>query len=130
MKGVTAKTHGIGVSVEHKYREEYSNADKGLFIFSYHITIENTTQETIQLISRHWYIADSIGVTREVKGDGVVGEQPILEPGQVHSYESACDLRSELGEMHGTYRMKSLTTGRTFIVNIPTFKMAVPYKLN
>lgn len=127
---VSAKTRGIVVSVEQRYREEYSNAERNLYIFSYHITIENTTENSIQLISRHWYIVDSLGTKREVKGEGVVGEQPVIESHSSHSYESACDLRSEMGEMHGTYLMKDLVTGRSFKVNIPSFHMAVPYLLN
>ena len=127
---VSAKTRGVVVSVEQKYREEYSNVERHLFIFSYHITIENTTENPIQLISRHWYIIDSVGTKREVKGEGVVGEQPVIEPNSSHAYESACDLRAEMGEMHGTYLMKDLITGRSFKVNIPSFQMAVPYKLN
>lgn len=126
----SAITRGIVVSVEQRYREEYSNAERNIFIFSYQISIKNTTENAVQLISRHWYIVDSLGTKREVKGEGVVGEQPIIQPQSTHSYESACDLRSEMGEMHGTYLMKNLDTGRSFKVNIPSFSMAVPYSLN
>jgi len=127
---VSSITHGIKVSVESTYRPDYSNPDQQLFIFSYHIVIENKSAEPVQLIKRHWYINDSLGNKREVKGDGVVGQQPIIEPNNNHAYESACDLRCEFGHMYGVYIMKNLLTGKTIRVNIPKFQMAVPYKLN
>ena len=127
---VSSITNGIKVSVESSFRPDYSNPEQQLFIFSYHIIIENKSEDPVQLIKRHWYINDSLGNKREVKGDGVIGQQPIIEPGKRHAYESACDLRCEFGHMYGIYIMKNLKTSKTLQVNIPKFEMAVPYKLN
>ena len=127
---VTAITNGIKVCVETNYQAEYSSPGQSHYVFTYRITIENNGDYTIKLHRRHWYIHDANNELREVEGDGVVGQQPILEPGQKHQYVSGCNLRSGFGKMYGTYIMEKVVDGREFKVNIPEFNMIVPYLLN
>jgi len=127
---VFAVTEGVSVSAEVLYRPEYSRPNNQEFIFTYNITIENNSKYTLQLVSRHWKIFDSNNFKREVKGEGVVGMQPILEPRQTHSYTSACNLNSEFGRMSGTYTMIRIVDDREFIIKIPSFTLEVPFKLN
>ncbi len=130
MVSVSAITEGIIVSAEVQYRPEYSHPSNQEYIFTYHITIENCSKYTIQLLSRHWYIFEMSNIRREVNGEGVVGQQPIIEPGQSHQYTSACNLNSTFGNMHGTYTMLRVSDDRLFEVKIPIFAMEVPFKLN
>ncbi|MBL0049886.1 MAG: Co2+/Mg2+ efflux protein ApaG [Bacteroidetes bacterium] len=127
---VTEITKGIRISVNTRYQEEFSSPDNLHFIFSYHIIIENQNEFAVQLLRRHWYIFDSSGEQSEVEGEGVVGEQPVLQPGQIYEYESACNLNTDLGKMHGTYTMVRQSDGAYFEVLIPEFQLIVPYKLN
>ncbi len=126
----TQITQGVKVSVEAEYQSEYSNPAKQHFVFTYRITIENNSQYTIQLLRRQWFIHDATHEQREVEGEGVVGQQPVLEPGENHQYVSGCNLRSGIGKMYGNYLMERVVDGRQFRVNIPQFTMFVPYKLN
>ena len=100
------------------------------FFFAYKIIIENNSEFTVKLLRRHWYIYDSNAVVREVEGEGVVGQQPVLEPGESHEYVSGCNLKTGIGKMRGTYTMERLVDGSLFTVNIPEFVLIVPYKLN
>lgn len=118
------------VSVETEFQPEYSNPAQHHFVFTYRITIENKSDKTIQLLSRYWTIYDSTYPIRQVEGEGVVGKQPILEPGQQHQYVSGCNLRSGMGKMMGYYTMEKIIDGQQFVVNIPQFTMIVPFKLN
>lgn len=127
---ITQSTSGINISVESIYQPEYSNADNMHFMFAYRITIENTSDFTAQLISRHWEIFDSIGEHKQVDGEGVVGEQPILEPGASHQYVSGCNLKSELGYMEGHYTMIREIDDHIFHVEIPRFNLIADYRLN
>lgn len=127
---ITATTAGIKITVESTYQAEYSNADNMHYMFAYRITIENISNYTVQLISRHWEIFDSIGSHQQIDGEGVVGEQPILEPGQSHQYISGCNLKSEIGYMEGYYTMLRIIDGIFFEVDIPKFQLIAPYKLN
>ncbi len=120
----------VKVSVETEYQPEYSNPAQHHFVFTYRITIENKSDKTIQLKTRHWEIIDATYPNREVEGEGVVGKQPILEPGQSHQYVSGCNLRSGIGKMKGHYSMEKLIDGKQFDVIIPEFTMVVPIKLN
>jgi ApaG protein len=79
---------------------------------------------------RHWYIFDTIGTVREVEGEGVVGLQPVLEPGEVHEYVSGCNLKSTIGKMIGNYTMERIMDGKSFKVDIPEFTMMVPHLMN
>ncbi|HRD56392.1 MAG TPA: Co2+/Mg2+ efflux protein ApaG [Ferruginibacter sp.] len=123
-------TEGIIVSVETSYQPELSNPLLNEFMFAYRVTIENNNNFPVQLLSRHWFIFDSTGSMREVEGEGVVGVQPIIEPGEYYQYSSGCNLKSEMGRMHGTYLIKNIRTNRSFKVAIPAFEMEVPFKLN
>ena len=127
---VTEITEGVKVIVETEYQPEYSSPSQFHFVFTYRITIENGSENTIQLLRRQWYIHDANNIIREVEGEGVVGQQPILEPGQYHQYVSGCNLKSGMGKMYGHYVMERLVDGSRFKVTIPQFTMIVPYKLN
>ncbi|MDF7819613.1 Co2+/Mg2+ efflux protein ApaG [Runella sp. MFBS21] len=126
----SAITEGVRVSVLTQYQPEYSSPMQAHFVFTYRITIENHSEHTIQLLRRHWFIHDSNGTMREVEGEGVVGQQPILEPGEVHEYVSGCNLRTSIGKMAGTYLMERVMDGKQFRVTIPEFMMITPYRLN
>jgi ApaG protein len=123
-------TEGVAISVEVFYEASYSNTVNNEFMFAYKISIENKNVFPIKLLSRHWYIFDSNGTKREVAGDGVVGEQPIINPNQKYEYISGCNLKSEMGTMHGTYLFENLFNKKTFETIIPNFEMFVPHKLN
>lgn len=127
---VTKITDGVKISVETVYQPEYSNPANNHFMFAYKITIENLTDYTVQLMRRHWYIFDSNGTHREVEGEGVVGQQPVIDPGESHEYVSGCNLTTEMGTMKGTYGMTRLVDGTQFEVNIPEFQLISPYRLN
>jgi ApaG protein len=126
----TAITNDIKVSVEVIYQSEYSKPFKNEFVFAYRVSIENLGQIPVQLLRRHWYIWDSIGHNREVEGEGVVGFQPVIEAGDSYQYISGSPLISEMGTMKGYYTMKRLDNDTEFLVNIPLFKMIVPFKNN
>jgi ApaG protein len=123
-------TEGVKVSVETTYQPEYSNPANEHFMFAYKVMIENLTEYSVQLLSRHWNIFDSNGTKREVEGEGVVGLQPIIEPGQFHEYVSGCNLKTDMGTMQGTYQMKRLVDNELFDVKIPEFNLVAPFKLN
>jgi ApaG protein len=123
-------TAGVKVSVECFYQPDYSNPSNGEFMFAYRITIENGNPYAIKLMRRHWHIFDSNMQRREVEGEGVVGVQPVIQPSEIYQYVSGCNLRTEMGKMHGTYEMIDLDSQRTFTVNIPEFVMIAPLKLN
>lgn len=130
MNLITKITEGIEVSVDTHYEEGQSKPAENLYLFSYKITIENRTSDKVQLLRRYWQIFDSNGEYREVEGPGVVGEQPILLPGDKFSYESFCNLKTDIGKMKGTYTFERLKDRKMFIAEIPEFKMIVPSKLN
>jgi ApaG protein len=127
---VSKISEGIEISVETFYQPDYSNPVSGEYMFAYRITIENHNNFPVKLHRRHWYIIDSNGNNREVEGEGVVGVQPTLQPGERYQYVSGCNLRSEMGKMHGTYLMENLNNKTSFDVNIPVFEMIVPFKMN
>lgn len=121
---------GIEVSIETFYQPDYSNPLNREFMFAYRITLHNHNPFTVQLHRRHWFIIDSNGTTREVEGEGVVGVQPTLQPGEKYQYVSGCNLQTEMGKMYGTYLMENLENKTYFEVNIPEFEMEAPFKLN
>ena len=127
---ITEISEGVTVSVETFYQPEHSNPVNELFLFTYRITLENNNTFPIQLLRRHWYIFDSNADRREVEGEGVIGEQPIINPSTKYQYVSACDLNSEMGRMHGKYYMENCHNKKRFSINIPAFEMIVPFKLN
>jgi len=127
---VSLISEGVEVSVETFYQQDYSNPMQSEYMFAYRIAIENHNSFPVKLHRRHWYIFDSTGSTREVEGEGVVGVQPVLSPGEKYQYVSGCNLRTEMGRMHGTYQMENLNNKQFFDVNIPAFEMFVPFKNN
>ncbi len=127
---VTEITDGVKVSVETIYQPEYSNPANEHFMFAYRVNIENLSEYTVQLMRRHWDIFDSNGTRREVDGEGVVGEQPVIEPGDMHEYVSGCNLKTDMGSMKGRYEMKRVVDGEVFDVSIPEFFLIAPFKLN
>jgi ApaG protein len=127
---VTEITRGIKVVVETEYQPSYSSPSQYHYVFTYKITIENQSEFTIQLKRRHWHIHDAGFTVREVEGEGVVGQQPVLEPGDAHQYVSGCNLKSGLGKMVGTYQMERVVDGAIFQVNVPEFVMVAPLRLN
>ena len=130
MAMVTRITKGIRISVTTRYQELYSRPEAKQFFFSYRIRIENTSDTEVQLLRRHWFIFDSAAPSQEVEGEGVVGQQPILLPGQTYEYESASNLTSEIGSVHGTYLFVKTQTGENFKVTIPRFELVLPFRLN
>ena len=120
-------TRSIKVRVEPVFLEEQSIPEQNIFVWAYHVEIENIGPEKVQLINRHWKITDSLGRTQEVRGIGVVGEQPVLNPGQKFSYTSGTPLSTPSGVMFGTYEMED-TTGHLFDVVIPAFSLDSPHE--
>jgi ApaG protein len=127
---VTEITQGIKVTVETEYQPAYSSPVQFHYVFTYRVTIENQSEFTIQLLRRHWHIHDAGSSKREVEGEGVVGQQPILEPGENHQYISGCNLKSGMGKMNGTYLIERIVDGKRFQIAIPEFTMVVPFKMN
>lgn len=126
----TGVTDNILVNALPKYEEKHSSPLNQRYIFSYKIEIHNSGSSPVQLLSRHWYIFDSNGHYSEVKGEGVIGQQPIIEAGDSHEYESYSSLKSDMGMMWGTYLMKKIESGKLFEVEIPEFQLLTPYRLN
>ncbi len=127
---VTEITQGVKVSIVTEYQPVYSSPSQYHYVFTYRVYIENQSENTVQLLRRHWFIYDAGSRIREVEGEGVVGQQPVLEPGQKHEYVSGCNLKSGMGKMKGTYLMERIVDGQRFEVTIPEFSLIVPFKLN
>ena len=127
---ITGLTCGVKISVECLYRKDLSNISNSMFFFNYRIVIENLNDYSIQLISRYWFIFDSLNPAKEITGEGVVGEQPILQPGQKHVYVSGCDINSEIGFMRGYYVFNRLDTKDSFRVAVPKFELFAKMKMN
>lgn len=123
-------TEGVSITVETFYQPAQSNPVGSEFLFAYRITIENLSDVPVKLLRRHWFINDSNGSLREVEGEGVVGQQPIIESGQSYQYVSAANLRSEIGKMYGTYQMENMYNKKLITVHIPEFQLIAPSKLN
>lgn len=123
-------THGIQISEQTRYDAPQSSPKSNHYFFVYEVTITNKSEYTVKLLSRHWDIIDGHGQTREVNGEGVVGETPSLEPGETYSYNSGCDFSTEIGKMSGYYTMLKLVDKTEFKVQIPEFIMVLPAKLN
>ena len=122
-------TEGVQVQVESFYIDSHSIPEEDLYVFAYRIRLKNLSQRTVQLLRRHWIITDSNGKTEEVKGEGVVGEQPVLDPGEEFEYTSGSHLKTEMGTMHGSYQMVN-NQGESLEVEIPCFTLSVPGILN
>jgi ApaG protein len=120
---VTAITDGIKVTVEASYQAEFSSPNQQHFVFIYKVTISNENSATVQLLRRKWEIHDAGEQFKVVEGDGVVGQQPVMESGTVHQYVSGCNLRSGLGKMRGKYFMERIMDGQIIEVTIPEFQL-------
>lgn len=126
----TLITEGIQVSVTAHFQLQHSNPAQRRFVHSYEVTIENKSEYTVQLLRRHWIIKDGFTNVREVEGEGVIGEQPVLQPGQKHCYTSWTPLPTELGSMGGTYLMQRMSDKHKFRVRVPQFSLVADYMLN
>jgi ApaG protein len=122
-------TRGVRVQVQSVFVPERSAPREGHYFFAYRVRISNEGEETVQLVSREWVITDAEGRVESVNGPGVVGEQPLLAPGEAFEYTSFCPLPTAIGSMHGRYRMVS-ASGESFDAVIAPFPLAVPTALN
>ena len=129
MSGSNAQQYQIRVRVTTDYMKEQSEPDNGRYIFAYHIILENTGTISARLLSRHWLITDGNQQLQEVAGDGIIGQQPLLVPGQKYAYSSACMLKTSVGSMHGSYQMQA-DDGHAFDALIPVFTLSVPGALH
>lgn len=124
-----ALTHGIRVRVQAVYSDEHSQPTQLSWFFLYTVSVSNESDETVQLISRHWVITDATNSVEEVRGLGVVGKQPVLAPGESFEYTSGCPLRTPFGTMQGTYQMVT-QDGQRFEVKIARFTLSGPYTVH
>lgn len=123
--GDSAATDGITIRVAPNFLEAQSQVDARRWFWSYHVRIESRRAAPVQLLTRHWKITDAAGVVNYVDGDGVVGEQPVIEPGGAHDYVSGCPLPTSSGHMEGHFRFIS-ADGSTFLAEIPRFELRAP----
>ena len=124
-----AVTRGVRVHVVCRYSREQSRPEQNRWFFIYTVTISNEGGQTVQLLTRHWIIENADGKVEEVKGDGVVGEQPILATGEAFEYSSGCHLSTPFGSMRGTYQML-VDDGATFDATIAPFTLSEPYTVH
>ena len=127
---VSQITRGIKISVMTSFEGTYFKNYKIHFAFSYEITIENHSKDSVQLNTRHWEIFDALNDKEIVDGEGVVGKRPVIKPDEKYTYTSGCLLTSPLGAMSGYFSMINFTSTKTFKVIIPTFKLSAPFALN
>ena len=121
------ETAGLIVRVEPTYLAHESDPAAPRFVWAYAIEIENRTERSVQLLSRYWRITDETGITQEVRGAGVVGEQPMIEPGETYSYQSACPLITPAGVMVGAYTMRDAQSDVQFDIGVPAFALECPH---
>jgi len=126
-RGYTATTDGIAVSVKPIFLEDQSSPTDNHYVWAYRVRIENRGAATVQLRNRHWVITDALGRIQEVRGAGVVGEQPVLKPGESFEYTSGTPLPTPSGIMEGTYQMER-ENGERFDVTIPAFSLDSPHQ--
>ncbi|PWU04902.1 MAG: Co2+/Mg2+ efflux protein ApaG [Terriglobia bacterium] len=124
-----AVTHSIRVEVLSRHAPDHSLPSKGEWVFQYTVRITNQSSETVQLLSRHWIITDALDHTHEVRGAGVVGEQPVLAPGESFQYSSWCPLKTPTGSMRGTYQM-ARPDGTQFDIEIAPFALKAKYTVH
>ena len=127
---VSQITRGIKISVLTSFEGTYFKNYKIHFAFSYEITIENQSKDSVQLMSRHWEIFDSLNDSEIVDGEGIIGKKPVLKPGELHTYKSGCLLSSPYGSMKGNFSMINFTSTRNFKVIVPSFRLCAPFALN
>lgn len=122
---MNTSNYEIEITVETSYVSEQSQPEQDRYVFAYHVTITNVGIQAAQLISRHWIITDATGHIEEVKGEGVIGEQPYLQPGESFKYTSAAMIATPVGTMHGSYRMRAADE-HEFDAPIAAFRLSVP----
>ncbi len=127
-RGFHATTASIGVDVSVFYLADQSRPEAGHFVWAYRVTIRNGSSQTVQLLRRTWHITDAHGRVRHVHGKGVIGEQPVLEPGERFEYSSGTPLPTPSGFMSGLYHMLRLQTDELFDIEIPTFSLDSPHQ--
>ena len=127
---VSKISEGVEVSIETFYQKDYSNPLQNEYMFAYRITIENHNSFPVKLLKRYWEVFDSNSEHRIVEGEGVVGQTPILAPGKKYVYSSGCMLKGTIGAMNGFYTMANFSNNTFFKVQIPTFKLIVPFAVN
>lgn len=120
---VSAITKGIQVSVESTYQPDFSNPQQHHYVFTYKVRIDNKSNHTVQLLRRRWEIFDATENRKIIEGEGVVGQQPILESGESHTYVSGCNLKSGMGKMLGSFTFEKLRDGQLWEVAIPEFQL-------
>jgi len=123
-------TKGIKISITTNFEGNRHQHSKVYYVFSYSITIENQSSDTVQLLNRHWNIFDSLNNIEVVEGEGVVGKKPMLKPKENYTYSSYCFLLSPIGSMNGYYQMINFSTSEKFQVKIPTFQLMIPATFN
>jgi len=123
-------TRSISIRVIARYEADASSPEQQKYVYSYQVTIENKGLDAVQLLDRHWIIVDADNLTREVKGPGVIGLQPVIEPGENHMYNSWSVIRTPIGKMTGYYGMYNMQTGESFQVKIPSFKLIADFVYN
>ena len=123
MTAYSATTRGIRVSVQPVFLEDQSEPDRGRYVWAYRVQIENAGRETVQLLRRTWRITDAHGRVLNVHGDGVIGEQPTLEPGETFEYTSGTPLETSSGFMEGEYHMVVTSSGEAFDAAVPSFSL-------
>lgn len=121
-----AETHGVRVTAAPRFMESESMPEQGRYFWAYSIEIENRSARTLRLMTRHWQITDGRGQVHEVRGEGVVGQQPVLRPGESFSYTSGCPLMTPDGSMSGSYAMVD-EAGEIVDVDVPLFPLDSPY---
>lgn len=127
---ITQVTKGIKVTIQTTFEGTFFKNYKMHYAFGYTITIENQSKDTVQLVSRHWDVFDSLKELESIDGEGVIGKKPVIKPGKSHTYSSGCLLASPIGAMKGHYNMMNLTSEENIEVEVPTFKLAAPFALN
>lgn len=126
---IVPEDSGIEISVQTRYLEQQSDPLKNNYAFSYTISITNQREEPVKLLSRHWIITDQNNKKEEVRGKGVVGKQPVIEPGGSFQYSSGAVIATEIGDMKGSYTLQS-SNGETFEADIPLFILALPHMIH
>ena len=127
---VSQITRGIKISVLTSFEGTYFKNYKIHFAFTYHVSIENQSKDSVQLNSRHWEIYDALNNTETVDGEGVIGKKPVIKPGENYTYSSGCLLSSPIGAMKGHFNMVNFTTTRSFKVEIPAFNLSATFAIN
>ncbi len=126
----TQITQGIEISIQPDYQEQYSNPTEEKYVYAYHVTIRNMGDAAVQLLRRHWFIYDSASSVREVEGEGVIGQTPVIAPGESFNYNSWTEMRTTIGKMYGYYTMQRITDGAMIEAEIPEFQLVAPFIQN